>query len=517
MATATPQAATITIDGNSLSLEQLLEVAQHKAHTVLDPKALDKIKASRAVVDNIVDSENLVYSINTGFGALSRIAIPKADVDILQLNFVRSHAAGTGESLSREVTRAMMLLRANTLAKGYSGVRSEVIMLLLEMLNRGVHPVVPCQGSLGASGDLAPLAHLALVLIGEGSAEVEGCIRPGNEALACVGLSPVVLKAKEGLALVNGTQMMTAIAALNVLQAEELCTIADIASCMSVEGFLGSHRPFLEEVQQVRPHPGQAISAENCRKLLAGSQIAESHAGCKKVQDPYSFRCIPQVHGAVRDTVAFSRQVVERELNAATDNPLVFPETGEAVSQGNFHGEPVAFAMDYLAIAMAELGNISERRVDKLNDPHFSELPAFLTQGREGLNSGTMIVHYTAASLVSENKVLAHPASIDSIPSSNNKEDHVSMGSIAARKANTIINHVRYILATELFCATQALRFRRPLKPGVGVETAFTFLDGITQPVDQDRVFVSEIIEIERRIQDGSFRSSVASAIGGLN
>jgi histidine ammonia-lyase len=518
MATTTHPASTstITIDGNSLSLEQLFEVSLRNARVGLNPQAVDFIQRSRAVVDKIVSYEDLVYSINTGFGALSRIAIPKADVDKLQLNFVRSHAAGTGEPLSREVTRAMILLRANTLAKGYSGVRMEVIHLLLEMLNHGVHPIVPCQGSLGASGDLAPLAHLALVLIGEGHAEYNNTIYPGNEALAKAGLSPVQLKAKEGLALVNGTQMMTAIAALSVLEAEALAKVADISGCMSTEGFLGSHRPFLEEVQAVRPHPGQIASAENCRKLLQNSEIAQSHAGCKKVQDPYSFRCIPQVHGAVRDTITFARAVVERELNAATDNPLIFPETGEAVSQGNFHGEPIAFSMDYLGIAMAELGNIAERRIDKLNDPHFSELPAFLTMGREGLNSGTMIVHYTAASLVSENKVLAHPASIDSIPSSNNKEDHVSMGSIAARKASKIISHVRYILATELYCATQALRFRAPMKPGDGVRAAFQFMADRIEPINEDRIFAPEIADVSTWLTDNSFLNSVESKMGGL-
>ncbi len=507
----------ILVDGESLSLQDVAAVARLNRKVRLSESALPRIEQSRALVDRIVEGDELVYSINTGFGALSRISIPREDVDTLQLNFVRSHAAGTGEPLSREVTRAMMLLRANTVAKGYSGVRVEVIALLLEMLNHGIHPVIPCQGSLGASGDLAPLAHLALVLIGEGEAEYRGEVIPGGVALERAGLRPVVLKAKEGLALVNGTQMMTAIAALAVLQAEDMCKVADITGAMSIEGFMGSHKPFLPEVQNVRPHPGQAVSAENCRKLLAGSEIAESHAGCKKVQDPYSFRCIPQVHGAVRDTVAFVRQVVERELNAATDNPLLFPEIELSVSQGNFHGEPIALAMDYLAIAMAELGNISERRIDKLNDPHFSELPAFLTQGREGLNSGTMIVHYTAASLVSENKVLAHPASVDSIPSSNNKEDHVSMGSIAARKAAKILTHVQYILATELYCAAQAIRLREPMKPGDGVQKAFQFIADRIEPIREDRVFSPEIHQVSGWLADGSFLEFVESGMGGLH
>ncbi len=512
-----PSATAISIDGNTLSLEQLRQVAQENVNVELSPAAVPLIQRSRQIVNDIVEDEALVYSVNTGFGALSRIAIPKEDIDQLQVNFVRSHAAGTGEPLSREVTRAMMLLRANTLAKGYSGVRPEVIYLLLAMLNHGIHPVVPCQGSLGASGDLAPLAHLALVLIGEGYAEVKGQIYPGNEALAQAGLEPVVLKAKEGLALVNGTQMMTAIAALTLLYAEELVNVAEIAACMSLEGFMGSHRPFLPEVQDVRPHPGQKTSAAICRRLLQESEIANSHADCKKVQDPYSFRCIPQVHGAVRDTLGFVRGTIEREMNSATDNPLVFPETGESVSQGNFHGEPIALAMDYLAIALAELGNISERRTDKLNDPAFSELPAFLTMGREGLNSGTMIVHYTAASLVSENKVLAHPASVDSIPSSNNKEDHVSMGSIAARKAAKILDHVEYILATEIYCATQALRLREPLKPGKGVQAAFQLVARQIPPIVEDRVFAYDIAEVAGWIREGRLMNAVTTVTGGLH
>ncbi len=509
-------ASAIAIDGNSLTLDALASVAYQHTPVALSPEALPFIEKSRRIVDNIIEADTLVYSINTGFGALSRIAIPKDDVETLQLNFVRSHAAGTGAPLSKPVTRAMMLLRANTLAKGYSGIRPEVVQLLIDMLNHGIHPVVPCKGSLGASGDLAPLAHLALVLIGEGEAEYQNTVYPGREALAKAGLTPITLKAKEGLALVNGTQMMTAIGALTVLQAERLCTLADIAACMSTEGFQGSHRPFLADVQNVRPHPGQIDSAANCRRLLEGSEIAESHAHCTKIQDPYSFRCTPQVHGAVRDTVRFVREVVAREINAATDNPLIFPDTGEAVSQGNFHGEPIALAMDYLGIALAELGNISERRTDKLNDPSFSDLPAFLTQGREGLNSGTMIVHYTAASLVSENKVLAHPASVDSIPSSNNKEDHVSMGSIAARKAAKIGEHVAYILATELFCATQALRFQHPLKPGRGVQVAFDFLAQRLEPIVQDRVFAGEIAQIVTWLDEPDFLSAIETITGGL-
>lgn len=504
----------VLLDGETLLLSEVAKIARYNAKTALSADVAEKVEASRKVVDTILANDEIVYSINTGFGAMSRITIPTEDIDTLQLNFVRSHAAGTGAPLDTAVVRAMMALRANTLAKGYSGVRLCVIELLVAMLNAGVHPIIPSKGSLGASGDLAPLAHLALVLIGEGFAEYQGAFYPGDKALAKAGLAPVVLKAKEGLALVNGTQMMTAIGLLNLLDSEIMCKVADATASMSLEGFMGSHAPFLDMVQEVRPHPGQAMSASNCRRMLQGSEIADSHHDCKKVQDPYSFRCTPQVHGAIRDTLLFVRQTLEREINAATDNPLIFPELQTAVSQGNFHGQPIAFAMDFLGMAIAELGSISERRIDKLNDPHFSELPAFLTRGKEGLNSGTMIVHYTAASLVSENKVLAHPASIDSIPTSNNKEDHVSMGSIAARKAQTIISHTRYVLATEAFCAFQALHLRRPLKSGIGVEAAMAFLSQHVQPFEEDRVFVADLQTIDHRIADGSFMEALEEAVG---
>jgi histidine ammonia-lyase len=506
----------IRIDGASLTLDDVRCVARGEARAVLADEALPAIRRSRAIVERIVASDEVVYSVNTGFGALSDVVIPPEDVRSLQLRLIRSHAAGTGAPLSAEVTRAMMLLRANTLAKGYSGVRPDVIRLLLAMLERRVHPVIPRQGSLGASGDLAPLAHLALVLVGEGSAELGGEVLEGHTALERAGLDPLTLEAKEGLALLNGTQMMTAIAVFALLETVELCKVADLAAAMSVEGFLGSHRPFRQEVWEARPHPGAFVSAANCRAILHDSALEQSHAGCKKVQDPYSFRCVPQVHGAVRDAAGFARATVEREINSATDNPLFLPATGEAVSQGNFHGEPVALAMDFLGIALAELGSIAERRIDKLNDPRFSELPAFLTGGKQGLNSGTMIAHYTAASLVSENKVLAHPATIDSIPTSANKEDHVSMGSIAARKAARIARHVRHILATEVFCALQALRLRAPVEPGQGVRAATDFLDPRIAPLDDDRALAAEITEVAGWIEDGSLLAAVQGRIGPL-
>lgn len=506
----------VVLDGDHLTLEDVRDVAYGNAKALLDPKTHPRIAASRDIVDEILASEKVVYAVNTGFGVLSDVRIDREDVRQLQVNLLRSHAAGTGEPLPTEVVRAMMVLRANTLAKGVSGVRTVLLEQLLTMLDRGVHPIVPAQGSLGASGDLAPLAHLALVLIGEGHAEYEGETLDGAAALERAGIEPLVLEAKEGLALLNGTQMMTAIAVLAVLEAETLCRAADIAVALSLEGFEGSHRPFLPEVQDARPHPGQIDSASNCRRLLDGSPICAHHADCPKIQDPYSFRCAPQVHGAVRDSVAHVRRVVELEINAATDNPLVFPEIGEAVSQGNFHGEPIALATDFLAMAMAELGNISERRTDKLNDPKFSDLPAFLTGGVHGLNSGTMIVHYTAASLVSENKTLAHPASVDSIPTSANKEDHVSMGSIAARKAARVVAHVRTILATELFCGLQALRFREPLESGPGIEAAREFLGPRVEPIGEDRVFADDVARVAEWVGSGELVSAVETAIGAL-
>ena len=484
----------ILINGNDLTFDALQKVVYDFTEVQLDPAAIPKINASRQLVEETVASEKIVYSINTGFGALSDITIPQADLETLQHNFLLSHAAGTGKLLNTAQVRAMLLLRANTLAKGYSGVRPKLIERLLAFLNLRIHPAVPSQGSLGASGDLAPLAHLALPLIGEGKILIRhGELAPAIDILQQHQLAPLKLSYKEGLALTNGTQMMTAIGALNIIKAEQLCKLADIAACMSVEGFRGSHAPFARCVQDVRLHPGQEIVSAFCRQLLQNSEIAQSHSTCKKVQDPYSFRCIPQVHGAVWDTLTYTKTVILREMNAATDNPLVFPDENVIISQGNFHGEPVAFVLDFLGIAMAELGNIAERRIDKLNDPHFSELPAFLSSGKEGLNSGTMIAQYTAASLVSENKLLAHPASIDSIPSSNNKEDHVSMGSIAARKLTTILEHVEYILATEIFCATQSLYFAQPLKAGIGVQKAFEYTQQLFPKLKEDRLYAEEI------------------------
>jgi histidine ammonia-lyase len=407
----------LEITGNTLSLEDVYHISRNDAVVVsLSATSRQKMEESRRIVEEVLTSGKTVYGVNTGFGALSSVRISTEQVDQLQVNLVRSHAAGTGVILDFATVRAMMLLRANTLAKGFSGVRPVVVETLLALLNAGVYPKIPSRGSLGASGDLAPLAHMSLVLIGEGEAYYQNEWLPGGEALKRAGIKPLTLKAKEGLALLNGTQMMTAIGTLALLEAEQLMNVAEVAGAMTIEAVRGSQKPFDARVAEVRPHPGHVQSAAVVRQLLQNSQINEAHRDCAKVQDAYSLRCIPQVHGAARDLLASVRRILEVEVNAATDNPLIFPN-GDIISQGNFHGEPVAMAMEMLALALCELGSISERRIDKLMNPVFSELPAFLAgKHQEGLNSGMMIVHYAAASLVSENKILAHPAVVDTIP-----------------------------------------------------------------------------------------------------
>lgn len=498
------------IDGESLTLEAVREIAHHERIRVgIAPEACERMSASRKVVDDILSSGRIVYGINTGFGALSQVTISGDQVDQLQVNLVRSHAAGTGGPLAVPAVRAMMLLRANTLAKGFSGVRPLIVETLLAMLNAGVYPKIPSQGSLGASGDLAPLAHMSLVLMGEGEAFYQGACLPGGEALKKAGIAPVTLKAKEGLALLNGTQMMTALGTLALLKAEELLLMAELAGSMTIEAVKGSHKPFDEKIAAVRPHPGHQQSAAVMRGLLANSEINASHINCARVQDAYSLRCIPQVHGACRDLITSARRILEVEINAATDNPLVFPD-GQIISQGNFHGEPVAMAMEMLAMALCELGSISERRIDKLMNPVFSDLPAFLAgQHQEGLNSGMMIVHYTAASLVSENKILAHPAVVDTIPTSNDKEDHVSMGATAARKVTRILGHVQWILAAELLCAAEGLEYREGLKPGNGVWQAYQIIRETVSPLNRDRSLSGDVETIVALIENGALLKSI--------
>lgn len=506
---------TVYINGENLTLEDVELVARGQAKVELNKNSIDKIISSRKFVEEVINEGAHVYGINTGFGALSSVIIPNDQIEDLQINLIRSHACGVGEPHSKQVTRAIILLRANTLAKGYSGIRLETINTMLELLNKQVHPVIPSQGSVGASGDLVPLAHLALVLVGEGKAIYNGQTMSGAEALNKAGIKPIVLGAKEGLALTNGTQSMCGMATLRLLEAERLVKIADIAGAMTLEAIKGTSKAFDPKMQALRQHPGQAITAKNLLKLLANSEVMLSHNNCGKIQDPYSVRCMPQVHGASRDAFNYVRKVLEVEVNSATDNPLIFAEERETISGGNFHGQPLALAMDFLGIAASELANISERRIDKLITPNFSDLPAFLTKDF-GLNSGLMIVQYAAASLVSENKVLSHPASVDSIPTSLDKEDHVSMGATAALKAEKILQNVKNVLAMELLSAFQGLNFNKHLKPGIGVKAAFEVIGKVIPEVTQDRVFSDDIQIIAGLIDSGEILNRVQDVVGML-
>ncbi len=501
--------------GNRLSLADVIRVARDGMSVELDPGARIRVIESREYIERIVADGRTVYGVTTGFGKLANVRIAPADMQQLQRNLIVSHAMGVGEPLSREVVRAMLLLRAQSLAMGHSGVRPVVIELLLGMLNQGVHPVIPSQGSVGASGDLAPLAHMALTLIGEGEAEYHGTVMPSAEALAAAGLAAITLQAKEGLALINGTQAMTAIGALVIHDAIGLAANADIAAAMSLEALFGSRAPFDPRVTLVRAHPGAIEAAANVLTISADSPIHASHADCDKVQDAYSLRCVPQVHGASRDALRHVAEVLTREINAVTDNPLVFAQGDFVVSAGNFHGQPVAVAMDYAKIAIAELANISERRVEHMLDPAVSGLPAFLaTQG--GLHSGLMISQYTAASLVSENKVLAHPASVDSIPTSANQEDHVSMGTTSARQCAMILENARWVVAIEILNATQALDFHAPLKPGPGVGAAARLVRSVVPPLDADRIMTGDLKAARELIVSGNLRRAVEEVVGTL-
>ena len=490
--------------GSPLCIADVVRVAREGAPVVLCADAVARMRRGREVVEGRLDDGQPHYGINTGFGALAEVAIPAKDLAALQLNLVRSHAAGVMEPLARDSVRAAMLLRAQVLSTGHAGARPELAELLVGMLNGRVHPVIPSRGSVGASGDLAPLAHMALAMIGEGEVERDGARMPALDGLSLAGLAPVVLQPKEGLALVNGTQVLTAVGLLALHDAEHLAVAADVVGAMSLEAVLGTPDAFDARVVAARPHPGQVASAALLRALLAGSQIRESHRGKghHKVQDPYSLRCMPQVHGAVRDSLAHVRRVIEIEINSATDNPLVFPD-GDILSGGNFHGEPVAIALDLLAIAAAELASISERRVEHLVNPALSEgLPAFLAS-HSGLCSGMMIAQVAAASLVSENKVLAHPASVDSIPSSANREDHVSMGMTAALKGRTVVENTRTVLGIEALCAAVGLDFRRPLMPGAGVAAAHAAVRKEVPPLDGDRVMAPDMARVSRMLVPG--------------
>ena len=476
----------ILLDGDSLTIEQLVAIAADGALVALSEGARARVRAAREVVDDFGGRDAPTYGINTGFGNFADVTIEPASLAALQVNLLRSHAAGVGDPLPVEAVRAAMALRVNVLAKGYSGVRLETLDLLVAMLNRRVHPRVPARGSVGASGDLAPLAHIALVLIGEGDVAAGDALEPGAYALGRAGLAPVTLAPKEGLALINGTQPSTAVLALAVDDAERLARAADIVAALSIDGLQGSTRPFDARIHAARGFEGQAASAANLRRLLAGSGINAAHADCGRVQDAYSMRCAPQVHGAARDGLRFVRRVVATEANAATDNPMVFADSGDIVSGGNFHGAPVAMAADLLCIAAAHLATISERRADRLVNPASSGLPAFLTR-HGGLHFGLMMAQVTAAALTSELKTLAHPASVDTIPTSGNKEDHVSMSMAAALKAARAVGAARYVLAVELLCAGQAIDLLRPLATSAPLARVHAALRAHVPPLDDDR------------------------------
>ena len=496
------------INGRDLALEAVREIALENCPVLLDPDAREAVEKARAVVDALVAGNKLSYAITTGVGKLSDVRIAPEQIRELQVNLVRSHAVGVGEALPRTEVRAMMLLRANSLAKGHSGIRPVVIDTLCEMLTRGVTPYVPSQGSVGASGDLAPLAHLALALIGEGECLDEKGVRiSSTDALRRAEIKPLVLDAKEAVSLINGTQAMLAIGSLSLLAAEVLVDSGDVIGALTLDALRGTDVAFDARIHEARPHRGQLTTAANLRKMLEGSEIRRSHADCNRVQDAYSLRCIPQVHGAVRDTLTHCREVFETEINSAVDNPLVFVRDaqkaeGDVISGGNFHGEPLAFALDFLAIALSALAGISERRIERMVNPALNEgLPAFLAPGA-GLNSGFMMPQVTAAALVSENKVLAHPASVDSITTSGNKEDYVSMGMTAALKLKRVVDNTRNVLAIEAMAAAQAVEFLAPLKTSKRLQSAQSAIRAVSPAMDKDRVIYGDFVKIAQVIAD---------------
>ena len=503
----------LALDGASLTLEALEQVALGQATPVLADPARIRLRAARTLVDRLAESKTPTYGVNTGFGTLAEIPIARGDLERLQRNLILSHAAGVGEPLPILEARALMLLRANVLAKGHSGIRPETFDLLLSALNAGVVPVVPELGSVGASGDLAPLAHLALTLIGEGEAFHAGERLPSREALRRAGLAPIVLQAKEGLALVNGTQAICAVGGLAVLRAQRLSELADVAGACTVEGLLGSQRPFEAKLHEIRPHPGQLAVAAALRSLLEGSPLNESHRGCARVQDAYSLRCMPQVHGAARDALAFARGTFDIEINAATDNPLVFSDAageGELISGGNFHGQPVSQASDMIPIALAQLAAISERRVEQLVNPQLSGLPPFLAP-QSGLNSGFMIAQVTAAALVAELRLAAHPACVDSVPTSAGREDHVSMGMGAALKARRAVGLFKHVLAVELLVACQAIDLRAPIRPAAPIARVHQAIRAHVPPMWEDRELHKDL----RTVADLIDRGEIARAARG--
>lgn len=504
----------IVLDGMSLTIEQLVDVARHGYTVSISEEALAKMKESRDYVDALVEEGRVVYGITTGFGKFSDVFISKEDTRTLQRNLIISHSTSVGDPLPEEAVRGIMILRINALAKGHSGIRISTVQTMMDMLNKGVHPIVPEKGSLGASGDLAPLSNLVLVMLGEGEAIYQGVRYTGREAMEKAGIEPIELTSKEGLALINGTPVMTSIGALAVYDGEKLLKQADIIAAMSHEALRGVTCAYDEKIHLARGQKGQIKVAQNMLKLTEGSSLTTKQ-GEVRVQDAYTLRCIPQIHGASRDAIAYVKEIVSIELNAATDNPLIFPEQDQVISGGNFHGQPVALAMDFMGIAFAEMANVSERRIERLVNPQLNDLPPFLTK-KGGLNSGFMIAQYSAAALVSENKVLAHPASVDSIPSSANQEDHVSMGTIGARKGRSILDNAQKVVAIEAFAAAQALMFRGEVKLGKGTEKAYELLSKTVQLIDEDRIMYVDMNKVDNLIKNGEILAAVEPVVADL-
>jgi histidine ammonia-lyase len=532
MSRATSATATLDLTGDGLTLDDAERILRGQVESLsLAPTARKRVERARRCLESLMGTGATIYGVNTGFGKLANQRIELDEVLALQENLLRSHAVGMGPWLSVGVSRLALALRIQALAKGYSGVTPELITTLIEMYNRGVVPAIPEQGSVGASGDLAPLAHLALVVMGEGHAFVtkpgsDGEARPtgaakhkllsGRAALQRVHLKPHRPLAKEGLSLINGTQISTAILADALVRARHLAKVVDIAGAVTVEATKSSLRPFDARIQAIRPHPGQIACAANLRRLLEESAIMVSHADCAKVQDAYSLRCMPQVHGTLRDAITHVTRVVECEMNAATDNPLVFADSNEVVSGGNFHAQPIALAADLLTAAVTDLSSISERRVENLVNPDLSGLPGFLTP-QPGLNSGMMLVQVLAAALVSENKASAFPASVDSIPTSANREDHVSMSTIAARKCRNVVANATRVLACELLCAAQGLEFHKPLRAGKGADAAYQHIRTQVRPLGRDRTLHRDLEAVERLIRSGSLLAAVEAVCGPLD
>jgi len=509
----------VVIDGGPLSIDDVAAVAERRAEVVVDHKVWERMAPAREVVERAVAQDRVVYGVTTGFGALANTHIEPEQAERLQVSLLRSHAAGVGDPLPDPVVRAMLLLRARTLAQGYSGVRPVLVERYVEFLREDLLPVVPSRGSVGASGDLAPFAHLALPLIGEGQLKNGGVIQEAGTVLSSHGMAPIRLRAKEGLSLLNGTEGMLALGVLAAHRARQISKAADLACALSIEALLGSSRPFRPEIHELRPHPGQLASAENIRRLLAGSEIVASHREdfTHAVQDAYSLRCAPQVHGACRDALTYAEGVFNRELGSVVDNPIVLAETDEVVSGGNFHGQPLALAMDAMAIAVTELSSISERRIDRLLDPqHSAGLPAFLSP-QPGVNSGYMLSQYTAAALVAENRVLAHPASVESIPTSGSQEDHVSMGWGAGLKLTEVLENAARVVAIEILCSVQGIEHRLPLQPSPAGAAVSRVVRGLIPPLEDDRPISAEIETVAGLVRSGELLAAAERIVDPLS